>query len=312
MLMYEAFARAEEARQARALSEIADAARPFAGGIAGRSTPGGWSNTAVGMGLNGPVTQEEVDAIVAWYEEAGIEPRFEVCPFADASLLVALEMHRCVPLVFENTFFRALAKGERVVPLVQTPPGLRVERVDPTDAAAVRRYSAVSMSGFYPEGTTPGEEDFAISARVVQHPRTIAFLATIDGEPAGAGAGAVSEPLDALGGAQLGSATAAASEASGGSGGREESGSVGSGGVGARVVAMFGASVLPKFRNKGVQQALMAARLNHGIEHGATIASIGSKPGIPTERNARRMGFQLAYTKVHVVKPGPGLMRNRG
>lgn len=298
MLMYEAFARAEEARQARALSEIADAARPFAGGIAGRSTPGGWSNTAVGMGLNGPVTQEEVDAIVAWYEEAGIEPRFEVCPFADASLLVALEMHRCVPLVFENTFFRTLAKGDRVAPLVQPPPGLRVERVDPTDAAAVRRYSAVSMSGFYPEGTTPGEEDFAISARVVQHPRTIAFLATIDGEPAGAGAGAVSEPLDAACGAQLGSATAAASEASGGSGGR--------------VLAMFGASVLPKFRNKGVQQALMAARLNHGIDRGAGVASIGSKPGIPTERNARRMGFQLAYTKVHVVKPGQGLVRNRG
>lgn len=81
---------------------------------------------------------------------------------------------------------------------------------------------------------------------------------------------------------------------------------------GGRVVAMFGASVLPTFRNRGVQQALIAARLNHGIEHGATMSSIGSKPGIPTERNARRMGFQLAYTKVHVVKPGPGLMRNRG
>lgn len=283
MLTYTEFARAEEARQARGLSEIADLARPFSGGTAGRSAPGGWSNTSVGMGLNGPVTQDEVDEVVAWYEEAGIEPRFEVCPFADPSLVAALETHGCVPLVFENTFFRALSREQLVTPLVEVPRGLKVERVDPSDAAAVRRYSAVAMSGFVPEGTTPPEEDFEVSARVVRHSRTIAMLATIDGEPAGAGAGEVSEALGAMEGLN-----------------------------GARVVAMFGASVLPKFRNRGVQQALMAARLNHGIEHGATMASIGAKPGIATERNARRMGFQLAYTKVHVVKPGPGLVRNRG
>lgn len=280
MLTYTEFARAEEARQAKGLSEIADAARPFGGGMAGRSTPGGWSNTSVGMGLNGPVSQGEVDEVVAWYEQAGIEPRFEVCPFADGSLVAALETHRCVPLVFENTFFRALSRDALVTPLVEVPRGLKVERVDPSDAGAVRRYSAVAMSGFVPEGTTPPEEDFEVSARVLRHSRTIAFLATIDGEPAGAGAGEVSEAMEALGGK--------------------------------RVVAMFGASVLPAFRNRGVQQALMAARLNHGIEHGATMASIGAKPGIATERNARRMGFELAYTKVHVVKPGPGLMRNRG
>jgi GNAT superfamily N-acetyltransferase len=293
MLTYTEFARAEEARQAKGLSEIADVARPFAGGTAGRSSPGGWSNTSVGMGLNGPVSQGEVDEVVAWYEEAGIEPRFEVCPFADGSLVAALETHGCVPLVFENTFFRALSRDQLVTPLVEVPRGLKIERVDPSDAAAVRRYSAVAMSGFVPEGTTPPEEDFEVSARVVRHSRTIAFLATIDGEPAGAGAGEVSEALGALG----------AMEALGGAirGGR----------VGG-VVAMFGASVLPKFRNRGVQQALIAARLNHGIEHGATMASIGAKPGIATERNARRMGFELAYTKVHVVKPGPGLVRNRG
>lgn len=288
MLTYAEFARAEEARQAKALAEIADAARPFAGGIAGRSTPGNWSNTSVGMGLKGPVTQDEVDEIVAWFEEVGIEPRFEVCPFADPSLVTALEKHRCVPLVFENTFFRALSPNERVTPLVQTPAGLRVSRVDPNDAAAVRQYSAIAMSGFVPEGQSPSEDDFAMSARVVAHPRTVAMLATIDGEPAGAGAGAVSDPVEM--------------------GARADGGANG----GTRVLAMFGASVLPQFRNRGVQQALIAARLNHGIEHGATMASIGAKPGIATERNARRMGFELAYTKVHVVKPGPGLMRNRG
>ena len=287
MLAYADFARAEEARQAKALAEIADAARPFAGGIAGRSSPGNWSNSSVGMGLKGPVTQGEVDEVVAWFQEAGIEPRFEVCPFADPSLVAALETHRAVALIFENTFFRALSASERVSPLVETPRGLKIERVDPSDAAAVRQYSAVAMSGFLPDGESPSEEDFAVSARVVAHPRTVAMLATIDGEPAGAGAAAVSDPIEIGGGAN---------------------GDAG----GTRVLAMFGASVLARFRNRGVQQALMAARLNHGIEHGAAMASIGAKPGIATERNARRMGFGLAYTKVHVVKPGVGLVRNRG
>ena len=71
---------------------------------------------------------------------------------------------------------------------------------------------------------------------------------------------------------------------------------------------IFGASVLPEFRRRGIQQALLAERLNIAAERGAVVACIGSKPGIGTERNVRRMGFQLAYTKVHLVRPGEGWM----
>lgn len=292
MLDFAHVARAEEARQARALSEIATHARSFAGGTAGRSQPGSWSNSSVGLALKGPVTQGEVDEVVAWYEAAGIEPRFEVSPFADGTLLRALEAHRCVALLFENTFVRALAPGERAAPVVETPRALRVEAVDPKDPDAVRRYSAIAMSGFLKPGEAASEEDFAISARIVANPRTVAMLATIDGEPVGAGAAAVSEPI------QIGAGATAGTD--------------GGAGEGTRILAMFGATVLPQWRRRGVQQALLAARINHGLERGATLATIGSMPGIPTERNVRRMGFELAYTKVHVVKPGPGLMRNRG
>jgi GNAT superfamily N-acetyltransferase len=73
------------------------------------------------------------------------------------------------------------------------------------------------------------------------------------------------------------------------------------------VAALFGLSVLPEFRRCGVQQALIAARLREAARRGAKIATISARPGLATERNVRRMGFQVAYTKVALVRPGPGL-----
>jgi GNAT superfamily N-acetyltransferase len=71
--------------------------------------------------------------------------------------------------------------------------------------------------------------------------------------------------------------------------------------------ALFGLSVLPEFRRRGIQQALIAARLNEARRRGAHLATISGRPGAATERNVMRMGFALAYTKVILVKPGPGL-----
>ena len=70
--------------------------------------------------------------------------------------------------------------------------------------------------------------------------------------------------------------------------------------------ALFGMSTDISHRRRGVQGAVIAARLNYAAANGATLATIGAMPGIATERNVRRLGFQLAYTKVHLVKPGRG------
>ena len=74
------------------------------------------------------------------------------------------------------------------------------------------------------------------------------------------------------------------------------------------VWAFFGLRVLPEFRRRGIQQALIAARLNYAAARGARLATIGSRPGAGTERNVRRMGFATAYTKPVMVRPGPGLV----
>lgn len=87
---------------------------------------------------------------------------------------------------------------------------------------------------------------------------------------------------------------------------------VGAGGMGLHdhVAALFGLSGIPEFRRRGIQQALIAQRLNIAAQMGRRLATIGSRPGASTERNVRRMGFQTAYVKPMVVRPGPGLAPN--
>lgn len=265
-------ARLEEARQAQGMREVAREWRAWGGGAMCRSEPGNWINQVAGAGFAGPVTREQVAEMVAYYTERGIEPRVEVAPFADPSLVNLCAEAGFVVRVFESVFFREVAAGEVARGVVEPPAGLRVERVDVRDAAAVRRFCEVAMSGFYPPGMTPTEDEIATVERSARHPRTVCVMGWMGNEPAAAGAMEVAEI------------------------------------EGVRVSGLFGLSVRPEFRRRGIQQALIAARLNIAAEAGARVAMISSRPGVATERNVRRMGFQVAYTKVILVKPGEGLV----
>lgn len=72
--------------------------------------------------------------------------------------------------------------------------------------------------------------------------------------------------------------------------------------------ALFGLSVLPEFRKRGIQSALFVERMRLARQHGAEFATVGSAPLGPTERNARRLGFELGYAQATLVRPGPGLV----
>ncbi|TVQ81581.1 MAG: N-acetyltransferase [Phycisphaeraceae bacterium] len=64
------------------------------------------------------------------------------------------------------------------------------------------------------------------------------------------------------------------------------------------IATLYGVTVLPEYRNRGIQQAIIAHRLRHARETSVRLVTIGTEPGIPTERNAIRAGFSIAYTKV--------------
>jgi hypothetical protein len=60
-------ARLEERRQAELLAAVAPVIQPFAGGVMGFHEPGSWQNQASGAGLDGPVSDDELDAMIEFY-----------------------------------------------------------------------------------------------------------------------------------------------------------------------------------------------------------------------------------------------------
>lgn len=87
--------------------------------------------------------------------------------------------------------------------------------------------------------------------------QAVSFLAEVDGEPGGAGALCMHEG-----------------------------------------VALFGGSAtVPELRRRGVQTALLEARMRYAFDHGCDLAMMVALPGSDSQRNAERKGFQIAYTR---------------
>ena len=260
-------ARAEEARIAVGVSEIADVAVPFAGGWMCRAAPGSWANGTFGAGLSADVSESDVRALIDFFTVAGIEPRVELCPLVHRSLTDALAKAGFVLRCFENVFFRPITPGEHITPPFAAPADLVIRVVHPADEQDVERFAQASLGPFIPEGKEITEGMLDTTRRVARHPRCTCLMAELDGRIVSTGALEFAD----------------------------------------RVAALFALSVLKDYRRRGIQQAMMAWRLNEAARRGAKFATIGARPGIATERNARRMGFQVAYTKAILVKPDPNL-----
>jgi GNAT superfamily N-acetyltransferase len=64
-------------------------------------------------------------------------------------------------------------------------------------------------------------------------------------------------------------------------------------------VALFaGASTVPEFRRRGLQTALLEARMRFACEQGCDLAMMVTEPGSNSQRNAQRQGFVIAYTRL--------------
>jgi GNAT superfamily N-acetyltransferase len=63
-----------------------------------------------------------------------------------------------------------------------------------------------------------------------------------------------------------------------------------------------GDSTLLAYREKGIQAALIKARLTHAHHLGCDLAIALTEPGSASQRNYARAGFQLAYTRAIMVR----------
>ena len=120
--------------------------------------------------------------------------------------------------------------------------------------------AAAVIAGGFAEGKTPDDDAVAGFVTMILQPTGAAFIASIDGEAAGGGLMACGDGC----------------------------------------VSLFGASTLPAARRRGIQGALIRARVAEGRARGAQLAVIQGAPGEGTRRNAERQGFWLAYTKARL------------
>ena len=68
------------------------------------------------------------------------------------------------------------------------------------------------------------------------------------------------------------------------------------------VAGMFGAGTLTEFRRRGLQTALLRARMAAAAQAGCEFAVVVTQGGTTSQHNCERMGFRVAYSKVTVIK----------
>lgn len=66
-----------------------------------------------------------------------------------------------------------------------------------------------------------------------------------------------------------------------------------------------GASTLPEYRGRGIQTALLKARLAYARKNGCDLAMVTTLPGTTSQRNVEKQGFQVAYTRTKFTKQPP-------
>lgn len=201
---------------------------------------------AIGVALDGPMTADDLDRIEAFYAEAGVATRIGLCPVADASAFRLMAERRYAIADHLNVLSRSLDDVDGL-------PSPSVD-VGPTSdflawAALVRR----GMGGPEASDTLRGE---TIAVVLGEAPQMAAFVASIDGEPAG-GAGLL---------------------------------------VDQGIASLFATSVMPAHRRKGVQASLVAARLVHAKNLGCDLAVAMTDVGSDSQRNLERLGFRVGYT----------------
>ena len=70
------------------------------------------------------------------------------------------------------------------------------------------------------------------------------------------------------------------------------------------VAQLCGAATLPEYRRRGVQSALLDARLRDARRLGCDLAVVTTAPGSKSQQNAQRHGFALLYSRaLHILSP---------
>ncbi|MGD9988860.1 GNAT family N-acetyltransferase [Pseudonocardia sp.] len=235
---------------------------PVAGGVAAFADVGSPLNKVAGLGFAGTPTPAELDRIEDEFARRGAPVQVELAHLADPDIGAALTARGYRLVGFENVLGRALAD----LPLPVAPGGVDVRR--------------------------SGDEEFDLWVDVLSE-----GIATPDVK------GVVSHesfPREVLAAAMRDMAASGAARYLAWVGGTA------AGGASVRVVdgvaQMTGAATIPAQRRRGVQAALLAARLADVVAAGCDVAVVTTQGGSTSQNNVQRQHFDLLYTRAVLVK----------
>jgi len=186
------------------------------GGRALYSRPGSPLNKMLGLGLSGPVSDEDLDAIARFFSDHAAPAQIELCPLAYVDVPSRLCARGFVLQAFETQLARAMG----AVPT--EPTGIRVTLARPeedelwTRAVAEGFGAAEAHAGGGPEHETFTTEQLMGMISQFTHPELRRYIAWVDGKPVGGGTSWIHE----------------------------------------RVLGIAGTSTLPAYRRRGVQAAI--------------------------------------------------------
>ncbi|WKG10018.1 GNAT family N-acetyltransferase [Nocardia sp. PE-7] len=246
----------------RGKAEFDGFAHEIAGGAACFAGPGSPLNKVVGVGFAGVPTVAQWEAVERAYAEVGAPVQVELAHLADPRIGADLTARGYRLTSFENVL--GLRPRGRVWPASQS---VEVRR-DDEDGFDTWLDTVVDGFAHPDDNGLPAHEEFPrdILAAVIRDLAatgdTHRYLAYRDGVPAGGATLRVSDGIAAL----------------------------------------AGAATLPEHRRKGVQTALLSARLGAATAAGCDLAVVTTEPGSTSQKNSQAQGFALLYTRAVLVK----------
>jgi GNAT superfamily N-acetyltransferase len=236
---------------------------PVAGGFACFGEDGAPFNKVVGLGFGGVPSAAALDGIEEAYAARGAQTQVELTNLADPEIGVTLTGRGYRLVSFENVLGRSLGDAD-LSPRDTAEIQIRESDLDELDA-----WLDVVVTGF----AHPDEQGVATHE---DFPREIIERAERDFVAAGARTYLALRDGVVAGGGGL----------------RLTDG----------VAQLVGAATALEHRRRGVQSALLAARLADAAGAGCDIAVVTTAPGSKSQQNVQRQGFRLLYTRAVLVK----------
>ena len=175
------------------MAEVNPAVLAVAGGVAVYAGPGSPYNRAVGIGLQGPISEAEVDRMEAFFANYPVAPQVSLCPLADPSLVRHLGSRGYRIDMFMHTWMRQISTTEDY----HLPKGIVICPVSYDEATLWARVAF--KGGLDSEEAEPGRS--AVIAAYPYMAHTTCYLAWLEGEAAGAGTLSVHEGVAEMFGA---------------------------------------------------------------------------------------------------------------